>query len=151
MSDAADNNGDLEVLTWSTDGRTVGFVLAEELYPRDAIYGAAYIFVGRCFVHLLRPVGGAEGQIEVRLKAKEATDQAGLEGLAGEFANELLNQVVRQRVGESTAQIREYYMAKAFFADSNQTSIDALLAELDAEELQEDPLEIAVPWEEPNG
>lgn len=85
------------------------------------------------------------------MKSKEATDQAGLEGLAGEFANELLNQVVRQRVGESTAQIREYYMAKAFFADSNQTSIDALLAELDAEELQEDPLEIAVPWEEPNG
>lgn len=148
MSDAAENNGDLEVLTWSTDGRTVGFVLAEELYPRDAIYGAAYIFVGRCFVHLLRP---ADGQIEVRMKSKEATDQAGLEGLAGEFANELLNQVVRQRVGESTAQIREYYMAKAFFADSNQTSIDALLAELDAEELQEDPLEIAVPWEEPNG
>lgn len=148
MSDAAVNTEDLEVLNWSTDGRTVSFVLAEELYPRDAVYGAAYIFVGRCFVFLSRP---AEGQVEVRLKSKEATDRAGLEGLAGEFANELLNQVVRQRVGESTAQIREYYMAKAFFADSNQTSIDALLAELDAEELQEDPLEIAVPWEEPNG
>ena len=72
-------------------------------------------------------------------------------GNPSDFANELLNQVVRQRVGEATAQIREYYMAKAFFADSNQTSIDALLAELDAEELEEDPLEIAVPWEEPNG
>ena len=68
--------------------------------------------------------------------------------IAGEFANELLNQVVRIRVGESTAQIREYYMAKAFFADANQTSIDALLAELDDEELEEDPLEISVPWED---
>jgi len=147
LSDA--NGGDeLEVLTWGTDGRTVSFTLSEELYPRDAVYGAAYIFVGKCFVFLTRP---GEGQIEVRLRPKEETDRAGLEGLAGEFANELLNQVVRQRVGESTAQIREYYMAKAFFADSSQTSIDALLAELDAEELQEDPLEISVPWEEPNG
>lgn len=42
-------------------------------------------------------------------------------------------------------------MAKAFFADANQASIDKLLAELDAEELDEDPLEISVPWEESNG
>jgi len=136
---------ELEELTYSTDGRRVSFVLDETLYPRDAVYGAAYLFVDRCWLYLSRP---ADDQIEVRLKGKTALDQGGLEALAGEFANELLNQVVRQRVGESTAQIREYYMAKAFFADSNQTSIDALLAELDAEELEEDPLEISVPWEE---
>jgi hypothetical protein len=29
-----------------------------------------------------------------------------------------------------------------------QSSIDALLAELDAEELEEDDLEISVPWED---
>lgn len=148
MSDVTENAGDLEVLTWSTDGRSVSFTLDESLYPRDAVYGAAYIFVGRCFVFLQRP---ADGSVEVRLRLKEPGDAAALEALAGEFGNELLNQVVRQRVGESTAQIREYYMAKAFFADANQTSIDALLAELDAEELAEDPLEISVPWEDGNG
>lgn len=141
MSDAEE----LEELTYSMDGRRVSFVLDETVYPRDAVYGAAYLFVDRCWLFLARP---GDDQIEVRLKGKQAMDQAALEALAGEFANELLNQVVRQRVGESTAQIREYYMAKAFFADSNQTSIDALLAELDAEELEEDPLEISVPWEE---
>lgn len=87
----------------------------------------------------------------MRLKPKEAVDASVLEALAGEFANELLNQVVRMRVGEANASIREYYMAKAFFADANQASIDKLLAELDAEELDEDPLEISVPWEESNG
>lgn len=127
------------------DARRVVFTLDEALYPRDAIYGAAYLFVDRCFVFMTRP---AEEKVEVRLKSKEEADQAALEALAGEFANELLNQVVRIRVGESTAQIREYYMAKAFFADGNQTSIDALLAELDAEELEEDPLDIAVPWDD---
>lgn len=138
---------ELDELIYSTDGRRVSFTLDEAIYPRDAVYGAAYLFVDRAYVFLTRP---ADDRIEVRLKPKEETDAAGLEKLAGEYANELLNQVVRVRVGESTAQIREYYMAKAFFADSNQTSIDALLAELDAEELEEDPLEISVPWEDPS-
>lgn len=136
---------ELDELTYSTDGRRVSFTLDEAIYPRDAVYGAAYLFVDRAYVFLTRP---ADDRIEIRLKPKEDTDKDGLEKLAGEYANELLNQVVRVRVGESTAQIREYYMAKAFFADSNQTSIDALLAELDAEELEEDPLEISVPWED---
>ena len=148
MSEATENGQEMEELAWSTDGRRVSFVLSESIYPRDAVYGAAYLFVGKCFLFLTRP---GDDQVEVRLKPKDETDAAGLEKLADEFANELLNQVVRQRIDESTSQIREYYMAKAFFADSNQTSIDALLAELDAEELEEDPLEISVPWEEPNG
>jgi His-Xaa-Ser system protein HxsD len=148
LSEAVDTRESLEELVYSTDGRRVSFTLDENIYPRDAVFGAAYLFLDRCYLFFTRP---GESQVEVRLKPKEETDAEGLERLAGEFGNELLNQVVRQRVGESTAQIREYYMAKAFFADSNQTSIDALLAELDAEELEEDPLEISVPWEEPHG
>lgn len=148
MSEAVETRESLEELVYSSDGRRVSFTLDENLYPRDAVYGAAYLFLDRAYLFFTRP---GEGQLEVRLKPKEELDAEGLEKLAGEFGNELFNQVVRQRVGESTAQIREYYMAKAFFADSNQTSIDALLAELDAEELEEDPLEISVPWEEPHG
>ncbi|MCB9664900.1 MAG: His-Xaa-Ser system protein HxsD [Alphaproteobacteria bacterium] len=143
MSDA--DSGELQELTYATDGTRVSFTVSEDLYPRDAVYGAAYLFVDRCFVYLSRP---GDDQVEVRLKPKPDGAIQDLDVLAGEFANELLNQVIRIRVGESTAQIREYYMAKAFFADANQTSIDALLAELDQEELEEDPLEISVPWEE---
>ena len=71
-----------------------------------------------------------------------------LEALIGEFANELLNQVLRFKVSEATAQIREYTMARAFLSSPAQASIDALLAELDAEELEDDELEISVPWDE---
>ncbi len=145
MTDAAETTSPLEELSYATDGRRVSFVLDESIYPRDAVYGAAYLFVDRCFLFLTRP---GDNAIEVRMKPKEEATSADLEKLAGEFANELLNQVVRLRVGESTSQIREYYMAKAFFADANQTSIDALLAELDADELEEETLEISVPWED---
>ena len=145
---STEDTDDTVSLNYALAERRVRFTVDETLYPLDAIYGAAYLFVDRCFVFLGRP---ADKQVEVCLKHREDADEAALEALAGEFANELLNQVLRLRVSESTAKIREYYMAKAFFADSNQTSIDALLAELDAEELEEDPLEISVPWEEPNG
>jgi hypothetical protein len=39
-------------------------------------------------------------------------------------------------------------MARAFFSAPAQSSIDQLLAELDAEELAADDLEIQVPWEQ---
>ncbi len=136
----------LEELTWATDGRRVSFTLSEEIYPRQAIYGAAYLFLDRCFVFLTRP---GDKQVEVRLKSKEPTDRATLEALAGEFGNALLDQVVRFHVAESTGRIREYTMARAFVAAPAQSSIDQLLAELDAEELEEDDLEISVPWETP--
>ena len=140
----------LEELVFSADDRRVSFVLDEDLYPRDAIYGAAYLFVDRCYVFLTRP---SDKQVDVRLKPKDpnARSEADLEAMAGEFANELLNQLVRIRVGDATRDLREYYMARAFFGDDSSSSIDALLAELDAEELAEDELEVAVPWEDSTG
>jgi len=134
--------------TWLADPRSIAFELDEELYPRDAIYGAAYLFVDRAWIHLTRP---ADRRVGVRLRCKEEPAPGALDALAGEFCNELLNQVLRLRLSESTRSIREYYMARAFFGDDTRASIDALLAQLDAEELADDPLEIQVPWEQGPG
>lgn len=138
----------LDELVWSTDGRRVSFTLDEAIYPRDAVYGAAYLFVDRCFIFLSRP---ADQRIEVRMKPKGEADAAALEALAGELCNELLNQVLRFRLAESTGRIREYTFARAFFSTPTNASIDALLAELDAEELASDPLEVEVPWARKEG
>lgn len=136
-------------LSYGIEDGGVSFVLDGGLYPLDAIYGAAYLFVDRCYLWFFRPADGQVG-VRIRLKNKAESVEEALDGLAGEFANELLNQVVRHRVTESTANIRDYYMARAFFTDAGRASIDALLAELDAEELEEDPLEISVPWDDAN-
>ena len=135
---------ELEELTWLEDGRRVSFTLSEEIYPREAILGAAYLFVDRCFIFLNRP---ADKEVEVRLKLKEPGSTEALETLAGDFANALLDQVVRFHVSDRTGRLREYTMARAFFTTPAQASIDQLLAELDAEEMMEDDLEIAVPWQ----
>ena len=132
-------------LQFSLDEREISFVVSEDLFPLDAIYGTAYLFVDRCWLFFTRP---ADKQVGVHLKTKTDADESALETLAGEFSNELLNQVIRVRLNQSTATIREYTMARAFFTTPVQSSIDALLAELDAEELEEDELEISVPWED---
>jgi len=144
VSEEAPQSGESVDFQFELSEREVAFELDEELYPLDAIYGAAYLFVDRCYVFLSRP---ADRRVRVRLRTRDTVAEAVLEELAGEFANELLNQVLRRRISDSTKSIREYYMARAFFGGESRATIDALLAELDSEEMQEESLEISVPWE----
>jgi His-Xaa-Ser system protein HxsD len=126
----------------------ISFNVDESVYPLEAVYGACYLFVDRCFVYLSKT---KQGMIKVRLTAREAATPADLDTLAGEFANELLAQATRLRLAQSTARIREYYAAAALRSASSGPTIDDLLAELEAEELAEDPLQIMVPWEQKHG
>jgi His-Xaa-Ser system protein HxsD len=139
-----DTNG----LTTDLAERRARFEVDESIYPLDTIQGAAYLFLDRCYVFLDRP---ADRRVAVLLKPKgdAAADTDALEALAGEFANELLNQALRKAVGASNSKIREFILAKAFFSVDAPSSIDKLLAELDAEEME--PLEIPVPWEKSDG
>ena len=114
----------------------------EELYPLGAIYGACYLFLQKSYVQLSRT---RERYVRVRLKPKEGGADK-LESLAGELANELLNQVMRQRVGQENRAVREQYLAKSFGGVKRNPTIAELLAELDDEELAEESLEIPVPW-----
>ena len=127
--------------------REISFDLDEELYPLDAMYGAAYLFLDRCYVFFTRP---SDRKVRVRLRQQQPTSEEALEKLAGTFANELLNQVLRVRIGRSAGTLREQVLARAFAPTGTDSTIAQLLAELDEEELDEEPLEIAVPWETKN-
>lgn len=124
--------------------RMVSFVVHEELYALDVIQGAAYLFIDRCYVWMERP---ADRQVRVVLRTRKEASAEELESLAGEFSNELLNQALRKRIGEANGKLREFVMARAFFAADVPSTVDKLLAELDAEEMATDALEISVPWE----
>ena len=126
----------------------VSFDVDETVYPLEAIYGGCYLFVDRCFVFLSRP---RERVVNVRLTSRGPATAPELDTLGGEFVNELLSQAARLRLSQATTRIREYYTAAALRAAAAAPSVDDLLAELDAEELGDDPLEILVPWEEKPG
>ncbi len=135
-------------LAFTLDERRVRFTVDESIYDLDVIMGAAYLFIDRCYVFLDRE---ADRRVAVVLRTREAATEEGLTALAGHFSNELLNQALRKNIGESNAKIREYIMARALFSAEGPSTIDKLLAELDAEEMASDDLDIPVPWEKPPG
>jgi His-Xaa-Ser system protein HxsD len=118
-------------------------------YPLEVIYGAAYVLMDRAYVHLV-PAGG--GIVDVRLAGKETLDTKGLRALGGTFANELVNQALRVTLDESGRKLREYIVAKAhFFQEEGGRDVQRLLDTTMQEAFDEDPLDIAVPWEEKYG
>lgn len=123
--------------------RRVRFVVDESIYDLDAIMGAAYLFVDRCYCWLDR--AGDKAVLVVLRTRQGAPSEEELSALAGEFVNEVLNQALRRRVNASNGKIREYIMARALFSADGPSTVDRLLAELDAEEM-DTPLDIPVPW-----
>ena len=123
----------------------ISFEADETVYPLEALYGASYLFIEKCFVYLSRP---RPQIVDVRLTPRAPAAPGELEALAGEFANELLSQALRLRLSLATGRIREFYTVAALQAAASAPSVDELLAELESQELLEDPLEIMVPWEE---
>jgi len=126
----------------------IAFEVDESVYPLEAVYGACYLFLEKCFVFLSR---SKPQVVDVRLTSQGPATAGELDALAGEFANALLAQAMRLKLSQSTARIREYYTAAALRAATSAPSVDDLLKELEAEDLLEDPLEIMVPWEEKHG
>lgn len=135
-------------LTTELAERRVRFEVDESIYDLDVIMGAAYLFLDRCYVWMDR---AADRRVQVVLRSRGAASEDELQALAGQFANELLNQALRKQIGESNGRLREYIMARALFSADGPSTIDRLLAELDAEEMASDELDIAVPWEKPSG
>lgn len=138
----------------------IRWILSTSTYPMDAIYGACYVFVDRCYVYLDAP---APRRVEVVLRGKEPLDRAEMEALVGDFANGLLHQVIRIRLAKRTGAVRDMIVGRALLSaqpDADPLTEDAYGApgaELDPipeDELGDyldDPLGIAVPWEEKYG
>lgn len=143
------SGGTKRAVSWPVDFRQVTVPVDTALYPLDVIYGAAYVLMDRAYV-LLTPAD--DGGVHVRLSGREPLDDEGLRRLGGEFANELTNQALRATLDESGRKIREYIVAKAhFFHDQGGYDVKSLLDATMLEAFDDDPLDIAVPWEEKYG
>jgi His-Xaa-Ser system protein HxsD len=124
---------------------TVQIEFDESLYPKDAIYGAAYVFIDRCYVHLDR---AADKRVRVTLRAKSGAP-ADSQALAGELQNELLSQAWRLSIAAENRQLIESITARALGGAAGPPGLDELLAmDIDEATAFDDPLGIAMSWEE---
>lgn len=119
------------------------------LYPLQAIYGAAYIFIDRCYVFLERP---QPDQVRVVLTAKSGqADEGALRALVGEFANELLSCAWRHQVTLDNRVLLETVTMQAIAGAMGQPSLDDLASFDFSDQGFDDPLGIALSWEEKHG
>ena len=127
-----------------------------KLYPLEAVYSAAYVFMDRAYIVL---DGDPENEILVKIKLKS---DGSLEKIGDEFNNELLNYADYLTRAKETKKIREMFLQRAIITNDpgmaepqNNADVetdDGLdnLDELD-DEFLDDPEGIAIPWEEKYG
>ncbi len=132
----------------------ISFEVDRKIYPMELIFGACFIFIDRCYVYIDRE--GAD-KLKITLKGKSKLSEEDLEALSGEFHNELLNQALRKKIGQANRRIREYIVSRALFSAE---PVDEVEPEFDEgiedgigleEDFLDDPLQIAVPWDEKYG
>lgn len=128
----------------TAEGR-VSMQVDAAIYPLEALYGAAYVFIDRCFVLLDRP---EPDRFRVTLTAKAPTDAAGLQALVGEFGNELLSCAWRSEITRSNRALIEAVTMQAFSGAMGPPSLEELEAFDFTDEPFDDPLGIAQSWED---
>jgi His-Xaa-Ser system protein HxsD len=141
MSDAS------QVAAESID-KVVHLSFEESIYPKDAVFGAAYVFIDRAFVHVDR----SGGKLLVTVRPRPGVTLAA-EAIAGEFENEALAQTWRREIINDSRAWIEGISSRALGGAAGPPGLDDLLdASLgDLGGAFDDPLGIAVSWEEKYG
>lgn len=124
--------------------------LNSKIYPLEAILNASYAFIDRAYIFLDTNSKGNE--IVASLKGKQKLSPKKLEQLRGEFMNELLHCALRYKISKNNKKIREYIVGRALYS-ALSLPMEEAISEEGSEKLdyQQDPLGIAVPWEEKYG
>lgn len=107
-------------------------------YPLEAIYQACYVFLDRAYIFLDIK---SPGEILIDFGPKDKMSSKQLTKLRGEFLNELLSASLRLEIAKRNKNIREAIVGQALLSASKDEKLS----------FQDDPLGIAVPWEEKYG
>lgn len=135
-----------ELVTADLSKGSASIVVDETIYPLEALYGAAFVFIDRCWVLLDKP---AEGQFRVTLTPKgEEVEEEMLRAWAGEFSNELLSNAWRAQIFQENRALIEAVTMQAIGGAMGPADLDDLASFDFSDDAFEDPLGIAQSWEE---
>lgn len=132
---------------------TVSFTLKKALYSKSVLFRTCYTFVDRFYLFLDEK---SDDEWEVTLKPKNDTKSGNPEECEGEFRNELITEGLREELLENTRKIKEIIVARALYGADDTSFIETASQqeysdmEDEMDDYLEDPLGIAVPWEEKN-
>ena len=126
--------------------KAVKINLDSKIYNLEAVLNACYVFIEKIYICIDSDCKGEK--IVISLKGKRKLSRKKMEQLKGEFMNELLHSALRYKVGKNNKKLREYIIGRALY------SALPVLEQAPNEEKSDyldDPLGIAIPWEEKYG
>ncbi len=141
---------------------SIDVVVDESIYPLECVMSTAYVFIDRCYVLLDKVPEG----VKISISPKPSTNGDELQAIAGDFQNELLGQALRMRIAQRHEKVRETIVARALFGaaprisefapeqpapSDEQIGVEAQFVPQADDDYLDDPLGIAVPWEEKYG
>ena len=124
----------------------VKLVLDNKVYNLEAVLSACYSFIDRAYMFL--DTDSKKAKTLVSLKGKKKISPKKLNQLKDEFLNELLYCSLRYTVSKNNKKIREYIVGRALYSALPESD---LISESEKSDYIEDPLGIAIPWEEKYG
>jgi len=143
MSESESEGFPADLVEVEASAHAVRLKVDANLYPLDALYGASYIFIDRCYVLLDQPTPSF---YRVTLTAKQKTTD--VRALVGEFENELLSCAWRAKIAQESRATIEAVTAQALSGARGAPSLDDLQKFDFADDTFDDPLGIAKSWEE---
>ena len=118
----------------------ITFSLNSKITSLEAIYSTCYAFIDKFYIYLDKN----KENVIVAFQPKEG--KVNLKTIEGEFRNELLSNLLREKITKNNSKIREYILGQALYS-STPSKIEEFLTKTE-EDYIEDPLGIAIPWEE---
>ena len=120
------------------------------IYPKEAIYATTRVFLERFYIFLDKD----NSVIKISLTPKKGK-MLNLKIYQNEFLNELLNNSLRFMISKRNQKIREIIVKEALFFSQPKEEIEKILLSQkqrkESHRWQDDPLGIAIPWEEKYG
>ncbi len=116
--------------------------LGKDDYPREVVTSTCCQFLERNYIFL----ENKNGNIEIKITPKNSCE---LKKVKSDFNEGLVSNALRYDVSQRNKDVREYIVKAALsFFLGDKTGEGLLIKDLQTQDWKEDPLGIAIPWEE---
>ncbi len=131
----------------NAEKNSIHFLVDSDLYNLDIVYGAAYVFLDKAYIHL---DGDPKDKIEVCFQAKEEKSSEELKEFAGKFLNELINVGFRYKISKQNRDLRKYFVGSALIGSLHNLDSEIRKRNEPEPKWEEDVEDIKIPWEKKN-
>jgi His-Xaa-Ser system protein HxsD len=133
--------------------RLIEIKINTEIYPLEAVYSAAYVFLDKAYVFLK---GDPKGEITAEIRPKqEIKNEIGMEEFGMEFNSQLLNYTTYKQYSDKNIEVKKMLMHEIFTnikGDNLPINAEEKVSVANYKDIEiDDPDGILIPWEEKYG